>query len=162
MIKMIAALANNNVIGLNNQLPWKLPKDMKFFAEQTTNHTVIMGRKSWDSIPAKYRPLPNRRNIVISRQNLQIENVEVYNTIEAAIKAALGTTIFIIGGAEIYNLALPYANQLILTEVNAEVAGDTYFPKFDKSKYTEISRIKNQKDEKHAFDFDFVTYQTNS
>jgi dihydrofolate reductase len=163
-IKLIAALSKNNVIGIGNSLPWRLPDDMKYFAEKTTNHTVIMGRKSWDSIPAKFKPLPNRRNVVLTKQNIKIEGCEVQHSFNDAMEDLLlgtkkGEDIFIIGGAEIYKIALPYADELLLTEIDAEVAGDVYFPEYDKSKFKEVSRIHHPADEKHKFAFDFVTYE---
>jgi len=170
-IILIAAVAQNGVIGNGNTLPWKLPDDMRYFAEVTTNHTVIMGRKSWDSIPKKYRPLPNRRNIVITRQRLimtdQFDGAEVFNDIDAAIAASTGK-VFIIGGAEIYWLAMPHVKTFMITEINADVEGDIVMPSLKKSSLEfavrnqvleEVSRVNHHADAKHAFSFDFVTYE---
>ena len=154
---IIAALAKNRVIGNGLQLPWRLPKDMKFFAETTKGHTVIMGSKTWDSIPDKYKPLPDRKNIVISRTSFFINGAQVFNDLEKAIESSTGK-IFICGGGEIYKLALPLATKLILTEIDAEVDGDIFFPEFNQLNYNEASRISNSADEKHQYAFDFVTY----
>lgn len=163
-VKMIAAVATNGVIGKDNTLPWRLPKDMKFFAEETTGNVVIMGRKSWDSLPAKFKPLPQRLNMIISRQSkeqlgITDPTVEVFDNVLSAIQKAETSNgkIYIIGGAEIYKAAMPYVNELIITEVKAEIDGDTYFPTIT-SDFTEISRVENKADEKHKYDFDFVTY----
>jgi dihydrofolate reductase len=157
-IILIAAVAKNFTIGKENGLPWRLPKDMKFFAETTTGHTVIMGRKTWESIPLKYRPLPDRSNIVITRTLNTIEHgVKVFDDLQKAIDDSNGK-IFICGGGEIYKQALPLATKLILTEVDAEVDGDTFFPDFDTTIFKEVSRISNPADEKHKFGFNFVTY----
>lgn len=165
MLSLIAALTKNNVIGLNNTLPWRLPADMKYFAEKTTNKVVIMGRKSWDSLPAKFKPLPNRHNIIVSRQDFGDLNVEVINNIQEVerIKKLYGSgnepmEVFVIGGAEIYNQTIDMADRLYLTEIDAEVEGDTFFPFFDKSQYTEVSRVHHAIDEKHKYAFDFVVY----
>ncbi len=157
-IIIIAALAKNKVIGNGLDLPWKLPKDMKFFAETTKGHTVIMGSKTWDSIPMKYKPLPDRKNIVISRNILAVMGAEVFNDLEKAINFSTGK-IFICGGGEIYKLALPLATKLLLTEVDAEINGNIFFPEFNSLDYIESSRISHPADEKHKFGFDFVTYE---
>lgn len=162
-VKLIAAVAKNNVIGAGNTLPWRLPDDMKYFAETTTNHTVIMGRKSWDSIPAKFKPLPNRRNIVLTKQDtIALTGCDVYHGLDEALDDCLkggDEIVYIIGGAEIYRLGLQYADELLLTEVDGEVAGDVYFPDYDKAKYEETSRVHHPADEKHKYAFDFVTYK---
>lgn len=155
---LIAAVAKNGIIGKGNELPWKLPKDMKFFANTTKNHTVIMGRKTWDSIPSKYKPLPDRRNIVITRQLENIDGAEVFDNFEKAIEASTGQ-IYICGGGEIYKLALSFATKLILTEVHAEIEGDILFPNFNQKQYKITSKEEHLADEKHAYAFDFVTYE---
>lgn len=161
-IILIAAVAKNFVIGKGNELPWRLPKDMKFFAETTKGHTVIMGRKTWESIPPKYRPLPERRNIVVTSQQIYIradfEGAEVFNGLDVAIAASTGK-VFICGGGEVYKQALPIADKLILTEVDAQVEGDIFFPDFDTLVFQETSRINHPADEKHNYSFDFVTYE---
>jgi dihydrofolate reductase len=163
IISMIAALARNLVIGKNNDLPWKLPDDMKFFMETTKGHHTIMGRKNYDSIPHKFKPLPNRTNIVVTRQkNFDAPGCIVVNSVEKGFEIAeenKEAEVFIIGGAEIYKLGLPYADRLYLTEINAEIEGDTHFPLFDKSQWRETSRRHHDKDERHTYAFDFVIYE---
>ncbi|HEY5690899.1 MAG TPA: dihydrofolate reductase [Cyclobacteriaceae bacterium] len=162
-ISLIAALTENRVIGKNNDLPWRLPDDMKYFMRTTTGHHVIMGRKNYDSLPSNFKPLPNRTNIIVTRQpNFVAKGCKVVNSIEAGIEIAKSNNekeIFIIGGAQIYEQALPIAQQLYLTEIKAEVSGDTYFPKIDKTRWQEVSRVSHGADEKHQFAFDFVIYK---
>ena len=163
IISMIAALARNRVIGKNNDLPWKLPDDMKFFMETTKGHHTIMGRKNYDSIPHKFKPLPNRTNIVVTRQkNFDAPGCIVVDSVEKGLEIARENKepeVFIIGGAEIYKLGLPYANRLYLTEINAEIEGDTRFPTFDKGQWRETSRQHHATDERHTYAFDFVIYE---
>ena len=147
---MIAAVSKNRVIGKNNDLPWKLPDDMKFFMETTKGHYAIMGRKNYESIPHKFKPLPNRTNIVVTRQkNYNAPRCVVVDSLEPGLTMAKEnqeTEAFIIGGAEIYKLGLPYANRLYLTEINAEIDGDTFFPEYDKTQWRETSRQHHAKD----------------
>jgi dihydrofolate reductase len=160
---MIAALSKNRVIGKNNDLPWKLPDDMKFFMEKTKGHHAIMGRKNYDSIPQKFKPLPNRVNIVITRQaHFQAPGCLVVDSLEKGIEISRNNKeveTFIIGGAEIYKLGLPYATRLYLTEIQAEINGDTFFPPVDLKEWKETSRQHHDKDERHAYSFDFVVYE---
>lgn len=162
IISLIAALSKNRVIGKNNDLPWKLPDDMKFFMEKTKGHHTIMGRKNYDSIPLKFKPLPERTNIVVTRQkNFKALGCIVVDSLENGLTIAKGNQeqeTFIIGGAEIYKLGLPHANRLYLTEIDAEIDGDTFFPVFDRHQWKETSRLHHAKDGRHAFDFDFVIY----
>ena len=163
IISLIAALSQNRVIGKNNDLPWHLPDDMKYFMQTTKGHHVIMGRKNYDSIPEKFRPLPNRTNIVVTRQkNFAAPNCIVTNSMEEALAIAKKSNepeVFIIGGSEIYNQGLPLANKLYLTEIHATIEGDTYFPAFDKSQWNEVSRTHHLSDERHKFPFDFVVFE---
>jgi len=163
IISLIAARTQNNVIGKNNDLPWHLPDDMKYFMQTTKGHYVIMGRKNYDSIPEKFKPLPNRTNIVVTRQpDFRAPGCIVVNTLEEAVKIARNNgekETFIIGGAEIYNLGFSLADKLYITEINTTLDGDTYFPNFDKKEWKEISKVHHTKDERHIFDFDFVVYQ---
>ncbi|MBQ8624397.1 MAG: dihydrofolate reductase [Oscillospiraceae bacterium] len=133
MISLIAAVGKNLELGKDNGLLWNLPGDRKFFRTTTAGHTVVMGRLTFESIG---RPLPKRRNIVISRNtDYKPDGVEVYASLEEAFNAC-GNDCFIIGGAMIYSLSLPYADELILTEVDAECPdADVYFPRFDKEQY---------------------------
>ncbi len=162
IISLIAALTKNHVIGKNNDLPWHLPDDMKYFMQTTKGHHVIMGRKNYDSIPEKFRPLPNRTNIVVTRQpNWQAEKCITVNSLQDAVNIAKQnneTELFIIGGAEIYQIGFPLTQRMYLTEIQTELAGDTFFPTFSKSEWKETSRVHHAKDERHAYAFDFVIY----
>lgn len=133
-VKLIAAIGKNNELGKDNTLMWNLPGDMKFFRTATAGSCVIMGRKTYESIG---RPLPKRRNMVISRsKEMKIEGCEVFSSLEDAVAAA-GNDCFIIGGAAIYKEALPFADELILTEIDISCPdADVYFPEFDKSEYS--------------------------
>ena len=164
-ITMIAAAAKNLTIGKSGDLPWRLPDDMKFFMDTTTGHPVIMGRKSYEALPPKFRPLPNRTNIIVTRnQDYQANEAVVLTDIQSAIKYAETIEveeIFITGGGEIYKLGLDHATHIYLTEINAEVEGDAHFPEFDRSEWQEVWRKHHPKDERHGFDFDFVLYARN-
>lgn len=161
-ISLIAALTRNHVIGRNNDLPWHLPDDMKYFMQTTKGHHVIMGRRNYDSIPEKFRPLPNRTNLVVTRQkDLRLPQCRVVNSLEEAIdvaRTAREQELFIIGGAAIYTLGMPLAHRLYLTEIDTELQGDTFFPDFNKSEWTEVSRKHHPADDRHAYPFDFVIY----
>ena len=161
-ISLIAAVAENGVIGRNNDLPWHLPDDFAFFKRKTSHHPIIMGRKSLESLG---KPLPNRTNIVLTRNtDFKADGVTVVHTLEEAVleaqKAERATDeIFVIGGAEIYRMALPTATTLHLTEIHQTYEGDAYFPAFDKSEWQEVSRRPHPADERHAVAFDFVEYE---
>ncbi len=163
IISLIAALTQNRVIGKNNGLPWHLPDDMKYFMQTTKQHYVVMGRKNYESIPEKFRPLPNRTNLVVTRQsNFSAPNCTIVNSLERAIDIAKQNKVqelFIIGGSEIYQLAMPLANRLYLTEIQTELTGDTYFPQVDLSLWNEVSRIHHLADNRHQYSFDFVVYE---
>lgn len=163
IISLIAALTENRVIGKNNDLPWSLPDDMRYFMKTTTGHNVIMGRKNYDSLPPKFRPLPNRTNIVITRQkDFVAPNCKVMHSIEEGIDMARSAgeqEVFIIGGAEIYRLALPLAQRLYLTEIKESLPGDTFFPEFARNQWRELSRQSHLEDDRHPYAFDFVVYE---
>lgn len=163
IISFIAALSRNKVIGKNNDLPWHLPDDMKYFMQTTKGHHVIMGRKNYDSIPEKFRPLPNRANVVVTRQqNFQAPGCQVVHSIEEGItlaRLARESEVFIIGGAEIYKAGFPFSSRLYLTEIDHDVDGDTFFPYWNKADWKEVSRKHHTPDERHAFPFDFVIYE---
>lgn len=162
IISLIAAHSKNRVIGKNNDLPWRLPDDMKYFMQTTKGHVVVMGRKNYQSLPEKFKPLPNRTNIVLTRsKEFEAPGCTLVHTLDEAI--ALGkksgeTELFIIGGAEIYALALPLANRLYITEIDFVLEGDTFFPVWDKSLWVETSRQHHIRDERHQYAFDFVVY----
>jgi dihydrofolate reductase len=163
IISMIAAVSENMVIGRNNDLPWHLPDDMKYFMQTTKGHCVIMGRKNYESIPEKFRPLPNRTNIVVTRQeDFQAPGCVVVGSLEEALNKAQALSeeeLFLIGGAEIYRAGLAIANRLYLTEIKASIEGDVYFPSFNKILWVEESRIQHAVDERHRYSFDFVKYR---
>jgi dihydrofolate reductase len=162
IVSAIAALSRNKVIGKDNYLPWHLPDDMKFFMETTKGHHVIMGRKNYDSLHDKYNQLPQRTNIVITRQKeFKAPGCIVLNAVEPALDIARKNSeleCFVIGGAEIYKLAMPYTTRLYLTEIDADIEGDTYFPGYNKSEWKEMSRKHHPADARHAYAFDIVVY----
>ena len=162
-ISMIAAMSNNRVIGINNDLPWHLPDDFKFFQTKTKGHHVVMGRKNYESLPLKFRPLPNRINLIMTKnKDYQAENTHIFHSIETAIKYADiqgEEELFIIGGGEIYKLGLPYTDTIYLTEVNTSLNGHAYFPIFDKQTFKETLRSHHNKDARHQYSFDYVTYE---
>jgi dihydrofolate reductase len=163
-VSLIVAASENHVIGKDNDLIWHLPKDMKHFKETTQGHFVIMGRKNFESIPHKYRPLPNRTNVVITRQDsYEAEGCIVVNSVEEALskaKEANDTEPFIIGGGEIYRLALEnnLVDRIYLTRVHKNYAGDTFFPKLN-GNWRLISTEKHNTDEKHLCDYSFEVYE---
>jgi len=163
LISMIAAMGSNRVIGKDNDIPWYLPDDFKFFKDTTKNHHVIMGRKNWESLPVKFQPLPDRPNIVITRQaNYSAEGAIVVPTLNAALnfaKEAGEPETFVIGGGEIYRMALDMANKIYLTEIAEEFEGQVTFPEFDHALWQERSRVHHGVDKRHKFSFDFVTYE---
>ncbi|MCC5849345.1 MAG: dihydrofolate reductase [Verrucomicrobia bacterium] len=158
-IAMIAAMDRHHVIGKEGQLPWHLPGDLKRFKELTSGHTILMGRKTWDSIG---RPLPNRRNLVFSRRtDFAPEGAECVRSVDEALAKCAGERmLFVIGGAEIYQMFLPWADELFLTEVHTDVeGGDTFFPQIPPGMFQEICRVSHHADERHDFAHDFVEYE---
>lgn len=159
MITLIAAAAENNAIGKDGQLLWHLPKDFKRFKTLTTGHSIIMGRKTFETFP---QPLPNRRHIVITRQeDYQPVGCEVVNTLEEAVKKAYQSdpSPYVIGGGEIYGLALQLAHRIELTRVHATFdEADAFFPSISLIDWNLVFSQYVPKDEKHAFDFTFETY----
>lgn len=141
-VSLLAAVACGAVIGRNGTVPWHLPEDMARFRELTTGHTVVMGRRTWESLPDRFRPLPGRRNIVVTRNAAwSADGAERAGSLEDALAlAADAEHVFVIGGAEIYAAALPHADELLLTEVDLEVEGDTFFPEWDRAVFAEASR----------------------
>lgn len=159
---IIVAKTKNNVIGKDNDLVWHLPDDMKFFQQKTKGHTVIMGRKNYYSLPPKFRPLPNRENIVMTTQeDWTAEGVQVVHSLEEALekgKSLENQELFVIGGGKVFAQALDKVDRMYITEIDAELEGDTWFPEFDRSKWKETSREHHPQDERHAYAFDFVQY----
>jgi len=163
IISMIAAVAENLVIGRDNDLVWRLPDDMKYFMETTQQHHVIMGRRNYESIPHKFRPLPRRVNIIVTQQDdYQAPDCLITNSIDSALELARKSNqeeVFIIGGGQIYAQAIDQADRLYITEIKASFEGDTFFPEIDPAEWQEISRQHHGKDEKHDHEFDFVIYE---
>jgi dihydrofolate reductase len=159
ILTTIAAVAQNGVIGNNNELIWRLPDDLKHFKNITKGHTMIMGRKTWESIGAK--PLPHRRHIIITRNfDYDAEDAEVVSTIDEALELAKGDEkVFIVGGGEIYKLAMPYINRMELTIVHHDFEGDTYFPEFNYANWKEVASELHEADERHAYAFSFLTLE---
>ncbi|OAZ04075.1 dihydrofolate reductase [Flavobacterium succinicans] len=157
MITLIAAVADNRALGKNNDLLWHLPNDFKRFKAITSGHYIVMGRKTFESFP---KPLPNRIHVIITRQkNYQPEGCIVVDSIEKAFEACSTTdNIYVIGGGEIYNLAMPYADLLDITRVHHEFEADTFFPEIDPKKWQLSKSEKHLKDEKHLYDYSFETY----
>lgn len=156
MVILIAAAAENNALGKDNELVWHLPDDFKRFKQLTSGHHIIMGRKTFESFP---KPLPNRTHIIITNQkNYQPENCIVVHSINEALAAApKNEDVFVIGGGQIYTLALPIADKIELTKVHSSFDADAFFPEIDHSEWTLINEEFHPKDEKHNFAF---TYQT--
>ena len=165
-VSLIVAVSENGVIGKDNDLIWHLPKDMKFFKDTTMGHHVIMGRKNFESIPHKYSPLPNRTNVVITRQADYIaEGCVVVNSVESALQIAKqngDTEAFIIGGGQIYKIALKenLVDKIYLTKVHHSFEGDTFFPELS-SDWEEVNKTENKADEKHKYNYDFITLERN-
>ena len=157
-LSVIVAMERNRVIGRDGSLPWHLPADLRRFRAITTGHPIVMGRRTHESIG---RALPQRRNIVISRNaNCAAEGCEVYASLDQALDE-LGSQdeIFVIGGVAMYSEALPLATRLYVTEIDADIPGDTYFPPFDKSLWREVSREPHPRDADNAYDYAFVVLE---
>ena len=159
MLSLIAAVARNRAIGKDNQLLWHLPEDMRHFRETTRGKTVIMGRRTWESLPERFRPLPGRLNIVVSRNpGYQAAGATRAGSLQEAIeKAGVGDEAFIIGGAELYRQALPLAETLYLTEIAADFDGDTFFPEVAPEHWQEISRSQSARHD--GLSYAFVVYK---
>lgn len=158
MISIIVAIARNGVIGAGNNLIWHISEDLRRFKAITTGHPVVMGRKTYESIG---RPLPNRTNVVITRQSdFKAEGCVVVHSLQEAIQRfAEDEEVFIIGGGQIYAEALPLAKRIYLTEVDADYEGDTYFPQWDRSSWQLIDQERFPRGEKFAQPFAFLTYE---
>jgi dihydrofolate reductase len=154
---IIVAIAKNNAIGKDNKLLWYLPNDLKHFKDVTSGHTVIMGRKTFDSVG---KPLPRRRNIVVTRQHISIEGCEVVESIEAALALCAGDDeVFIIGGAEIYRQSIHLTDRIYLTQIDQDFDGDTFFPDLDPAEWKETKRENFEPDDKNKLKYSFITLQ---
>lgn len=156
MLNIIVAVAHNNVIGHSGKMPWHLPAELAYFKRITMGAPVIMGRKTFDSIG---RPLPGRRNIVVTRNvGWQQSGVDVVHSLADAIALCGAADAFVIGGAALYAEALPTVDRIYLTEIHADVPGDTHFPVLLANHWREVSRERRLKDDKNAYDLDFVVF----
>jgi len=153
-ISLIAAMAGNRVIGVGNALPWRLPADLRRFKRLTLGHHILMGRKTWESLPGK---LPGRTHVVVTRTpGYQAEGALVRHSLEEAMAACAGDEeIFFIGGADLYRQALPLADRLYLTEIRRDFAGDAWFPEFDRAVWRETERRHEATD---GLEYDFAIY----
>lgn len=158
IVSLVVAVAQNGVIGRDNALPWRLPNDLKFFKRTTFGHPILMGRSTYESIG---RPLPDRFNLVLSRnQDLRIEGCAVVHSLDEAIAASPGAQeLMVIGGAQVYAQTLPRADRIYLTQVHADIAGDTFFPDFDVAQWRASSTERHEADEQHAYAYSFITLQ---
>jgi dihydrofolate reductase len=158
IISMIVAAAENNAIGKNNEMLWRLPNDFKYFKDKTSGHTIIMGRKTYDSMG---KALPNRKNIIITRdQDLKLPDATVTHSMEEAL--GFGNPdeeIFIIGGAEIYKHGMPFANRIYLTRVHQHYDADAFFPDLDQETWTEVSSERHEPDEKNNVAYTFTVLE---
>jgi dihydrofolate reductase len=154
-IALIAALADNRVIGYKNRLPWRLSADLQHFKRVTMGKPVVMGRKTWESIG---RPLPGRTNIVVTRDTgLRAEGCVVVHSVQQALEVAAGADeVMVMGGADLYAQVLPRADRLYLTEVAADVEGDVRFPDIDPNDWVEVQRERHPADENNEYDYTFV------
>lgn len=161
---LIAAVARDGSIGHGNQLLWHLPEDARWFRQQTTGCPVIMGRKTWDSLPERFRPLPGRANIVVTRQRgwSAAGAITAHGLDEALAAAGAALRVFVIGGADLYAAALPRADELLLTEIDADFDGDTRFPDWNRSEFTETQRETHRAAPPNDFGFAFVRYRRRS
>lgn len=155
IVSLIAAAAQNGVIGKDGTLPWRLSADLKRFKSLTTGHTILMGRKTYDSIG---KPLPDRKNFILSRSTHSLEGCECFQNVNDALRFAAEsgeTEIFVIGGSEVYKQTLDKADRLYLTRVEAEISGDTYFPEIQEGNWELISSEKHPSDDKNEYPTEF-------
>lgn len=160
MLSIVVAKAKNNIIGKDNKIIWNLPEDLKHFKKLTTGHTIIMGRKTFESLGGV---LPNRKHIIFSQNpdfKVNNENVEVVHSLLQIQDLIEGEEeAFVIGGAMIYNFLMPYVKKMYVTEINEEFEGDSFFPKINEDTWKEVNREKGIKDEKNNLDYEFVIYE---
>ena len=160
MLSIIVAKAKNNIIGKDNKLIWHLPEDLKHFKNLTTGHTIVMGRKTFESLG---KPLPNRKHVIFSQNpdfKVNDENVEVVHSLLQIQDLIEGKEeAFVIGGAMIYNFLMPYVKKMYVTEIEKDFDGDAFFPSIDEEIWREVTREKGLKDENNNLDYYFVTYE---
>ena len=157
-VALIAAVAHGGVIGRDGSIPWRLPEDVARFREHTMGHAVVMGRRTWESLPDGFRPLPGRGNVVVTRDpDWSAQGADRVGSVEEALDLlASESRVFVIGDGAIYAAALPFADELVLTEIDADVDGDTRFPEWDRSEFVEVERTDHVTAD--GTPFAFVTY----
>jgi len=165
VVSLIAAVAENSVIGKDNDLIWHIPADLKFFKDTTAGHHVIMGRRNYDSIPDKYRPLPGRTNVIVTRnKDFKAENCLVFHTLKDAINNAIAEgdeEPFVIGGGQIYKLSLEedLVDRMYLSHVHGSFEGDTFFPEFPEEDWNVVSTEKTEADDRNPYAFTVKIYE---
>jgi dihydrofolate reductase len=154
-ISIVAAVARGGVIGREGSIPWHIPEDARRFREVTMGHPVVMGRRTWDSLPDRFRPLPGRRNVVVTRNpGWRAEGAERAGSFEEALQLAAGVAqVFVIGGSELYAQALPLADELLLTEIDASYDGDAFFPPWQHQLFEQVDRDERVSEDGVAFAF---------
>ena len=157
-VSLVAAVARGGVIGRDGGIPWRIPEDMTRFRELTTGHAVVMGRRTWESLPDRFRPLPGRDNVVVTRNpDWSAQGADRAGSVEAAFELLDSAPhVFVIGGGEIYAAALQFADDLLLTEIDADVEGDTIFPAWNRDEFDEVER--RERVTEGATPFAFVRY----
>lgn len=156
-VSMIVAASENGVIGKDGDMPWRLSADLKNFKKITTGHTIIMGRKTWDSIQ---RLLPGRTTVIVTRrQDFEVDGAIVVNSLEEALLATDDDSPFVVGGAEIYRLVLPQVSRIYLTRVHAEIDGDTFLPEIDFGQWKKVESDFHKADEKNSQDYTFEIWE---
>ena len=156
-VSMIVAAAENGVIGKDGDMPWRLSADLKNFKAITSGHTIIMGRKTWDSIQ---RLLPGRTTVIVTRQsNFNVDGAIVVGSLEDALSATEDESPFVVGGAEIYRLAMPHVSRIYLTRVHADIEGDTVMPEIDFNLWQQLESTSFTSDEKNSHDYSFEIYE---
>ena len=161
-ISLVAAVARNGVIGRDGDIPWRIPEDMRQFRDITMGHPVVMGRRTWDSLPDRFRPLPGRRNVVVTRSTeWHAAGAERAGSLEDALELLDGAAqVYVIGGAQLYAAALPVTDELVLTEIGVEVEGDTFFPEWNRDAFREVERVSKVSED--GIPFSFVSYARRS
>ena len=157
-LELVAAVARNRVIGRDGQLPWRLPDDLKHFKQLTMGHPILMGRRTFEEVG---KPLPGRRSIVVSTTSGPIAGAEVVRSLDEAIDLVrdVAGPAYVVGGGVLYSAALPIARVMHLTEIDADVEGDAYFPEFDRSQWRLVSERPHPRDERHAMAFRICRYE---
>lgn len=156
-ISFVVAMDCNRAIGLHNQLPWHLPADLKYFRQLTTDHTVLMGRKTYESIG---KPLPNRHNIILThRSDFVAPGCEIVHSLEEVLPRYVKDELFVIGGAEVYRTLLPYATRLYITSIQHSFSADTYFPDFQDGSWHIISEMPGEQNEKNPYAYTFLVFE---